>query len=33
MKNKLKVGLWIPPRTDLTRSITMKNPAHRRTYL
>ena len=28
MKNKLKVGLWIPPRTDLTRSITMKNPAH-----
>ncbi len=28
MKTRLKVGLWIPPRYDLTASITKENPAH-----
>jgi glutathione synthase/RimK-type ligase-like ATP-grasp enzyme len=28
MKDKLKVGLWIPPRHDMTASITLKHPAH-----
>lgn len=26
--SKIKVGLWLPPRQDLTTSITMENPAH-----
>ena len=28
MKKTPKVGLWIPPRTDLNASITVDNPAH-----
>jgi len=26
--NNLKVGLWLPPRVDLSASITLDNPAH-----
>ena len=28
MQKKQTIGLWIPPRTDLNQSITLKNPAH-----
>lgn len=28
MSKQLKLGLWIPPRHDLTASITIQNPAH-----
>lgn len=28
MTKKLKIGLWLPPRKDITVSITMENPAH-----
>lgn len=28
MAKEIKIGLWIPPRDDISKSITMENPAH-----
>jgi glutathione synthase/RimK-type ligase-like ATP-grasp enzyme len=28
MTKKIKIGLWLPPRKDISQSITLENPAH-----